>query len=105
MRDDRNRQRGTLDEFDRLPEDQLDGSIGVLLRTFTETTYPTAAASVFACHPVSLNVGDQEGDGPALIEDTDTTIYAVNLGDQIPVAGSYVIGFGVGGRTSFLYNG
>jgi len=104
VRDDRLRQGETIAEFDRLPDDQLDGSQGELLQTYTETTYPTVAGRVYACHPVWIDADDTEGATPTFTVDTDITIYALNVGSQIPASGTKVIGHLVGGRWVFRWS-
>lgn len=105
MRTDRNRQSEALDDLDRLPDDQTDGSAGMLLVTKTCSTYPTAAGKVYCCNPVLIDVDDIEGSTPSFAADTTVLIYALNIGSAIPPAGTYLIGAGVGGRIAFSYNG
>lgn len=101
MRTDRNRQEEALDDLDLLPDDQMDGSLGYLLQTFTEATYPTVAGSVYACHPVLIGADDTEGATPSLSADSSVTIYAVNIGSEIPDSGTNVVAIAVGGRVVF----
>lgn len=105
MRTDRERQSDALDDIDRLPEDQQDGSVAILVRLITQTTYPTVAASVYACHAVSVDATDTEGTDPSFSEDASTVLYAVNVGNSIPDSGIYVIVSGAGGRLVFSFNG
>lgn len=105
MRTDRDRQAEALDDIDLLPDDQLDGSAGVLVRTFTESSYPTVAASVYACHAVLVDAAANEGADPSFTEDTSVTLYVANVGSGIPASGSYVVAVSAGGRLVFNFNG
>lgn len=105
MRTDRNRQSEALDDLDRLPDDQQDGAAGVLLKTKTCTTYPTAAGSVYCCNPVLVDADSTEGATPTFTADTSVLIFALNIGSSIPAAGTYLIGTAVGGRMAFSFNG
>lgn len=104
MRDDRLRQDSTLDDLDRTPETELDCAPGELLQTYTHTTYPTAAGDVYACHPVWIDADDDEGATPSFAVDTSVTIYAINVGSEIPPSGSNVIAHAVGGRWVFRWD-
>jgi hypothetical protein len=104
MRTDRDRHADALEDLDLLPEDQQGGSAGELLQTFTESVYPTTAGRVYACHPVLIDVDDTEGAEPTYTVDALVTIYAVNIGSEIPDTGTKVIGIAVGGRMVFEHS-
>lgn len=99
--EERDRFAAAIDALERFVDDGPDGSDAALLRTFTETTYPTVAASVYACHPVSIGVAETEGATPTFTVDTTRTIYALNIGTQIPATGTNLIGHVCGGRWVF----
>jgi hypothetical protein len=103
MRDDRNRQLEALADLDLLPDDQVDGAAGMLLVTTTCSSYPTAAGSVYCCNPVWIDADDTEGATPTFSAAADT-IYALNVGSEVPPAGSNVIAVAVGGRVVFAWN-
>ena len=105
MRNDRNRQIEALDDIDLAAGTDMDGMAGNLLVTFTQTAYPTVAQSVYACHPVDINVADTEGAVPTFVPDTTAVIYAANIGTTVPASGSYVIGTSTGGRVTFRWDG
>lgn len=101
---ERERHADLIDDFDRRDDECEDGTAAELLVTFTETTYPTVAQAVYACHPVSIDVAETEGVTPTLTADTGVTIYALNIGSEIPVSGSHVIGHATGGRWTFAWD-
>lgn len=99
--EERDRLARLRDDLDRRDDNEPEGSAAMLLQTFTESTYPTVAGSAYACHPVSIDVDETEGATPTLTPDTGTTIYAVNIGSEIPDSGTNVIGRVCGGRWVF----
>jgi len=103
MRDDRNRQAEALADLDILPQDQIDGAAGWLLKTFVKTSYPTAVSVVFACHPVWVDAADTEGATPSFTVDSTVEIYALNLGTLVPPVGTIMVGTAVGGRVTIRY--
>jgi len=100
----RDRQATLRDDLDRMSDDGPDGSEAMLLRTFTETTYPTVASAEYACHPVTIDVDETEGATPTLAPDTDVTIYALNVGTEIPDEGTDIPADVVGGRVTFRWD-
>jgi hypothetical protein len=104
VRDVRSRQFDLIGEVDRLPGSEMDTGLSMLLQTFTEGTYPTVAARVYACHPVVSDATDTEGESAALTVDTGVTIYAVNVGSAIPADGTVVVAAAVGGRVVFRHD-
>ncbi len=103
MREDRNRQLEALTDFDRQGPNLPTGNTGVLLKTFTQSVYPTAAASVFACHPCNCDADDTEGAAPSFAVDSSQIIFALNIGATVPASGSLVIGISTGGRVVFAF--
>lgn len=78
----------------------------MLVQTFTKTTYPTTAATEYACHPISQITGDEaEGASVGFTADSSTTIYALNLGSTVPPSGTKVIAHAVAGRWCFRWDG
>lgn len=104
MTEERERIAELWDRLARMDDDGPDGSDAMLLRTFTEGTYPTTAEAVYACHPISIDVAETEGATPTLTEDTSQTIYALNVGSEIPDSGTDVIGHTAGGRVTFRWD-
>jgi hypothetical protein len=100
----RNRHDSLQRDVDRDEGVDPEGSSAMLVVTFTQTTYPVAALSTYACHPVTINGGETEGATPTYIPDTTITLYAVNLGTTIPPPGSYLVVSGAGGRWTFRYD-
>jgi hypothetical protein len=70
-----------------------------------QTTYPTAAGQFYACNPEILTGLESEGATPTFTADTITIIYAMNLGTQIPPAGTKLVVHSAGGRWMFRYDG
>lgn len=99
MRTDRNRQAEALDDLDRFPDDQDNGTIGMLLVTKTCSSYPTSAGAVYCCNPVRVDADDTEGAAAVFTADTSVLIFALNIGSGVPAVGSYHVGTAVGGRT------
>jgi hypothetical protein len=105
MREDRNRQAEARDDLDSLQDTAPTGSGGIVLQTFTQTTYPTTAGAIYACNPCFVNALDTEGATATITPDTTQVIYALNLGSTVPPTGTTVIGITIGGRTSFCWSG
>lgn len=105
MRDVRDRQFELVGDVDRLPGAAEGGIAAMLLRTIDGGSYPTAAATVYACYPVLSDAGDSEGDDPDLTEDSSAVIFAANVGSAVPDIGTDVIAHAVGGRWVFRYDG
>lgn len=82
-----------LDDADAIERGQAGdnspcGSQSMLVRTTTETTYPTSATKFYACNPVLITGAETEGSPGTLSVDTGTKIYAYNLGSAIPASGT-----------------
>lgn len=104
-RTERLRQEDVYQSLDTLDVIQGDGSAGMLVQTFTQTTYPTSAGKFYAVHPVLADGTESEGASPTFTVDTSTTLYALNAGTQIPASGTTLIVAAVGGRLCFRYDG
>ena len=77
----------------------------VVVQTFAESTYPTAAASFFACRPVAVaSAGAAEGAAASFSTfASDYVIYALNLGSEVPPIGSRHVASRVGAYWVFRY--
>ena len=104
MRNERARFDVARADLDRLDEGDQDEAQALLVKTFTESAYPTAAGSVFACHPVGLGGTEDEGDVATQTEDTSETVYVFNLGSTVPPTGTTLIAHAVGGRWVTRYD-
>jgi hypothetical protein len=91
--------------LDRSSGGQPDCNPAILAQTTTVTTYPTSASLYYACNPLSLTGTEGEGLSATSNADTDTVLYAINLGTAIPPASTPVILHSVGGRWAFRYDG
>lgn len=80
-------------------------SAAILAKTTTITTYPTAAAAYYAVIPADAGGTETEGQPASYVPRTGNVLLALNLGSQIPPAGTYVICHAVGGRWVFRYDG
>jgi hypothetical protein len=101
----RQRQADALADLDRRGDAPEDGSAAVLAVTTTVDTYPTSAVRFYACHPVAIDGGEDEGATPAFSVDTSRIFHACNLGTKVPSVGTYVLCHGTGGRWTFRYDG
>ncbi len=93
------------EQLDLGPEEGSEGTISQLVQTITEDTYPTSAGSFFACQPLLVDGSETEGAAAAFTPDPARTVYAYNLGTQIPAVSTRLIITAVGGRWVFVYNG
>lgn len=103
-RTQRERHADLSERFDRAQVPPGDCSSAVLLTTTTLTTYPTAAASFFACNPTDAGGTEIEGGAASYVTGVQI-VFALNVGTQVPPAGTRVIAHGVGGRWVFRYDG
>ena len=102
---ERSRTAALGDALGQLDTNESHCSAASVLLTFTETTYPTTAATTYATHPVTILGDDTEGAAATLTADTAVTIYALNLGSTVPPSGTYVLGHQAGGRWGFRWDG
>lgn len=100
----RNRQIALSAALDRAQSNRPPfGSAAVLCQTFEEGTYPTSAASMFACKPQEIDSDESEGAAASYVESSATVLYAANLGGSVPPQNTNVIAHSVGGRWVFSY--
>jgi hypothetical protein len=78
------------------------GAPSIVARTKAVTTYPTVAARLFACEPLSVLGAEVEGTTATKTLRGGTT-YAFNLGASIPPVGSEVLLTYVAYRWVFSY--
>jgi hypothetical protein len=90
---------------DRLAPFAEDGAIAVLAQTKVIATYPTVPGSFYACVPLSVDGPEIEGATASFTADGTRTIYALNVGIQVPPVGTTVIAHSCGGRWTFRYDG
>lgn len=100
----RSRVAALQDALDRLDSDSSDGNPAMLVATYQQTTYPTAANKFYACHPVDAGGAEVEG-GSGTFATSSGTIYALNAGSKIPPVGTRVIVASINGRWEFAYHG
>jgi hypothetical protein len=81
------------------------GSAAMCVITTTVTTYPTVAAEFYACNPNLLTGSEAEGATPTFTADTNTIVYALNLGTAVPPNGTNLVVHAAGGRWCFRYDG
>jgi len=81
------------------------GSAALCVITTTVTTYPVAAGAFYACNPELLTGAETEGAAATFTADTDTVIYAFNVGTAIPPSGTKIVIHAAGGRWVFRYDG
>lgn len=76
-----------------------------VVETFTEGTYPTAAGSYFACHPVTVGGTEAEGEAVTTTVDEDRTLYVANIGSAVPPEGTDLLATLVDGRWEMRHDG
>lgn len=77
----------------------------LVVQTFAQTTYPTAAGRYFACHPVVVTGTEAEGSTVMTAAATDVILYVANLGSAIPPSGTKLLATLAGGRWEMAYYG
>jgi hypothetical protein len=90
---------------DRLAPFAEDGADAVLAQMKAVTTYPTVPGAFYACSPVILDGPETEGAAAGFTADGTRTIFALNVGTQVPPAGTFIIVHSCGGRWTFRYDG
>jgi hypothetical protein len=78
------------------------GSPCLVLKTATQTTYPTTANAYYHCEIVSVTGTETEG-GTATNTSSGKTLKAYNYGSGIPPAGSHVVACSVPYGVVFRY--
>jgi hypothetical protein len=102
----RDRQTAASTALDRAAmADDTHGSAAMCAITTTVSTYPTSAGLFYACNPELIYGSELEGATPTFVPDTDTVVYALNLGTAIPPNGTLIVIHAVGGRWCFRYDG
>jgi hypothetical protein len=103
----RERHARATDALDQLgaDSDSAHASAALIVVTTTVSVYPTSAAQFYACNPQIITGSETEGASPTYTTDTATTIYALNVGTQIPPNGTELVVHSVGGRWVFRYDG
>ena len=100
MRIDRSRQTENHINLDLSDADPLQGSAAFLAVTASMGKYPNTAMTTYAIHLVTVDVAETEGATPTFTTGTET-LYALNLGSNVPNTGTYLVVHGVGGRLAF----
>ena len=91
------------DELLRQESDVPVGAPTLLARTKLISTYPTNAASYFACLPLTLLGPEVEG-GQGVVSARDATFFALNMGRSVPPVGTQVLVTFVGSRWVFRHD-
>lgn len=81
------------------------GAPCMVAATKTLTTYPTTAATYYACDVVAVTGAETEGGAGILTVVSPTTFFALNIGTAIPPTGTKIIVTFVDYRWSFRYDG
>jgi hypothetical protein len=95
----------TLAAADRLGTFAEEGADAILAQTTTIETYPTASGAFYACVPLWVDGPETEGAAAAFTIAGTRSIYAFNLGTQVPPVGTKIIVHSCGGRWTFRYDG
>lgn len=90
-------------ELARFGESPSEGGIAILVKTTTDTTYPTTAGAFYCCNPVEADGDEAEGDAATFAADTSRKLYAYNLGSEIPPAGTITVAVAQSGLWFFTY--
>ena len=101
----RERQQAASAALDRSAGQDPYASAAMCVITTTVETYPVVAARFYACNPELLTGAETEGAAATFTADTNTIVYAVNLGTAIPPNGTKLVIHAVGGRWTFRYDG
>lgn len=99
------RQDGLSAAADRQAPPGDEGGLAVLAQTTTLLRYPTNAGAFYACAPLRVDGPESEGATATFVADPTRTIYAYNLGTQIPPANTRIVVHACGGRWTFRYDG
>jgi hypothetical protein len=83
----------------------IDARQSIVVRTFEETTYPTAATRVFACRPVSVSFNQTEGATVTLTPNASSKVYVANLSADLPAEDSFAVADAIGDRWQMFYAG
>ncbi len=102
---ERERQKALFGVLDRVAPFAADGTTALLVTTTTVNTYPTAAASFFASNPTEIDGSEVEGGTASYTADASKVVFILNVGTQVPPAGTRVVAHAVGGRWVFRYDG
>ena len=101
----RERQSAARAATSRLVPFAEDGAVAVLAQTRAVVSYPTVPAACYACSPLQVDGPEIEGATATFTEDGTRTLYAFNLGTQVPPAGTRIVAHACGGRWTFRYDG
>jgi hypothetical protein len=101
----RDREMATRASLLRLAKAAEDGSVAVLVRTKVVSSYPTIAGAFYACALLQVDGPETEGATATFTASGTRTIYALNLGTQIPPVGTKTIVHACGGRWTFRFDG
>jgi hypothetical protein len=102
---ERERQKALSDVLNRVAPFAADGATALLVTTTTVTTYPTTPGSFYASNPTEIDGSEIEGGAASYTADATQVVYALNVGTQIPPAGTRVVAHAVAGRWVFRYDG
>jgi len=102
---ERERQKSLSGVLDRVVPFRTDGSTSLLVTTTTVTTYPTTAGSFYASNPTEIDGSEIEGGAVTYTADSTQIVFILNVGTQIPPAGTRLVAHAVGGRWVFRYDG
>jgi hypothetical protein len=99
----RSRQADLEQYNDRLAPNSIDCDVSVLGTTAEKEAYPTVAAAVYFIETANLDGSDAEGSTASVVADGGS-LFALNLGSQVPPVGTNVIVTSVGGRWCFRFD-
>jgi hypothetical protein len=105
----RDRQAFLSDALDRSGDQGAAANAAIVGVTTAITAYPTVAGAFYGITPQRITGTNNEGDpgvfASELPDGATTQMVALNVGSQIPPAGTKVICEAVGGRWAFRYDG
>jgi hypothetical protein len=70
----------------------------MVVQTYAKSSYPTAAKSYYACHPVKVAGTEAEGQAVTTTVDTGQTLLVANVGSTVPPSGTTLVATLVGSR-------
>ncbi len=102
---ERERQKALSSALDRVAPFVASDTTALLVTTTTVAAYPTTAAAFYASNPTEIDGSEVEGASAAYTADATQVVYVLNVGTQVPPAGTVVVAHAVGGRWVFRYDG
>jgi hypothetical protein len=99
----RSRHSTLVDRLDASKEEMPSGALSMVVRTTTQTSYPTTTGVFYACVPVDVGGTESEGSSGSLGAGT-ARMFVLVIGSTVPTSGKDLIADCVGGRWISRYD-